>query len=138
MNKTKTIATFIPPTLRAWLAITLLVIVSSFEVIKVIHVDHHHDNEITVCTESDEANACHRSIVHLDAEAGCAHTQHLEKIVASCEICDALIVTYLFEVNPEVLTPQKTNAPQKSKPVLEIFHSALLDFPSLRGPPACS
>lgn len=139
MNKTKTISkAFLPITLRAWLAIGILAIVSSFEVIKVIHVDHHHNDEIAICTESDETNACHRSLVHFDAEAGCEHTQHLDKIVAACEICDALTTTYLFEVSPVVLAPIEFAAIEQTTSPVEKSFSTSITFPALRGPPALS
>lgn len=139
MNKTKTISALLPITLRAWLAVALLAIVSSFEVIKVIHVDHHHhDTEVTVCTESDEADACHRSLVHFDAEAGCQHTKHLDKVVASCEICDALVTTYLFEVGPVVSHPLRFNEIGQTESPQKKTDSTSIAIPSLRGPPALS
>lgn len=138
MKKTKTISTLLPITLRAWLAVALLAIVSSFEVIKVIHVDHHQDAELTVCTETDEADACHRSLVHFDADAGCEHTQHLDRVVTSCEICDALITTYLFEVEPIVSDPIQfveiiQTELRSEKPLNTPFV-----VPTLRGPPTLS
>lgn len=138
MNKTKTISALLPLTFRAWLAIALLVIVSSFEAIKVIHVDHHHDTETAICTESDEADACHRSIVHFDEAAGCEHPQHFERLVASCEICDALITNYLFEVDAEDgLQNEFEEIIQNGSP-LEKTYSTSIAFPALRGPPALS
>ena len=128
----------LPITLRAWLAVSLLVIVSSFEVIKVIHVDHHHDAEITVCTENNETDACHRSIVHFDAEAGCAHTQHLEKVVADCEICDALITTYLFEATEDLSTSRLYARTEEKQTALDKPYTAFLAFAFLRGPPVLS
>ncbi len=139
MNKTKTISALLPLTLRAWLAVALLVIVSSFEVIKVIHVDHHHGTEIANCTESDEADACHRSTVHFDAAAGgCQHTQHVEKLVTSCEICDALITTYIFEISPVAAARMQVEKIEQNEPPLEKSYSASISFPALRGPPGLS
>ncbi len=139
MNKTKTIfSAFLPPTFRACLAVALLVIVSSFEIIKVIHVNHHHDNEVTICNESDEANACHRSVVHFDTEAGCAHTQHLDKVVAACEICDGLTTTFLFEVSADPLAPIEFEANEQTLLPLEKLYSTSITFPALRGPPVLS
>ncbi len=139
MNKVKSISTILPITPRVWLAVALLVIVSSFEVIKVIHVDHHHhDTEVAVCTEADETDACHRFLIHFDTKAGCEHTYHLDTLVVCCEICDALITTYLFEVGPIVYDPIQfdeiiqTESPQKKT------NSATAAIPFLRGPPALS
>ena len=138
MNKTKTISTLLPITLRAWLAVALLAVVSSFEFIKVIHVDHHHGNEITACTESDEADACHRAVVHSDADAGCQHTQHLEKLVASCEICDALITAYVFTVKPIGLPAFEFQENIVNGFPLEKPYSTSIGKPALRGPPVMS
>src|SRR5690606_36812108 len=100
--------------------------------------DHHHNEEIASCTESDEANACHRSLIHFDTEAGCDHTKHLNKVVASCEICDALISNYLFEVSLVGSPPFQYNETEPTESPQKQTIGTSLAIPSLRGPPALS
>ena len=120
------------------MAIALLFLISSFEVIKTIHIEHHHGGEVTVCTAGDETDACHRSLVHLDSTAGCTHAEHIEKVVAACEICDALVRVYVFEVSSDFrLQNAFVEILQKVTP-LEKSYSVSLHIPALRGPPVVS
>ena len=135
VKKVTTISSIIPNTLRAWLAITLLGLISSFEVVKTIHVEHHHAVEPAVCSVVDEADACHRSIVHLDTTAGCKHTQHVEKLVAACEICDALISSFVFEVVTEFDLQNQFDEINQIAFTQEKSYSTSVLIPALRGPP---
>lgn len=68
-----------------------LVIFTLFQVALSLHLDEDsHEHLEEQCSEADEENPCHITLVHKGQLKGCEHPQHLTETENECELCTLL------------------------------------------------
>jgi len=98
----------------------------------------HEEQDVSICSVEEEANACHRTIYHNNMVTGCHHKTHLTSPIPKCELCSILHTRHVLPehaMQPSLLVLYV--------PITPAFEDQLITNPicrtlSLRGPPSFS
>ncbi|MFY0628066.1 MAG: hypothetical protein JXR07_17340 [Reichenbachiella sp.] len=118
--------------------VSLLTVFSIFQFAQSLHIelsdDEHHQAH---CTEEDEFDKCHVSIVHGEEQNGCKHPLHITKVESDCQLCDILAERFEIEIQPQEFylsqLLQISDFTAKHNPY--VFSKSLCTNPH-RGPPS--
>ena len=123
---------------RSHISILLLILFSSFSVLRGVHLVnfHHHEEEI-ICTEESESDACHLTLVHGDDE-GCEHPEHIQESKSLCELCDAVVIKTAYLVDINLTTYSEDIIAFDERVESQQAHTKSEPCNPLRGPPSVS